>query len=471
MLFTIAAISKLGAAPALVNTNLRHHTLLHCLSVVGAKLVICTPDHTMHLFEIFDEPAMPQHCLSLSLGSFPGLRLDPEIDSSGRISHIHPGDLALASTRNSFVPPTRKISDVSVLIYTSGTSGKPKAVSVKNNQFIIVATPLSLDANKPKKYYPMRTFACLPLFHGTCLFTGFFYSAGCGQTFCLGRKFSASSFSKSLIECRATRMLYVGELCRYLLKAPPSPYDRKHRVIVAAGNGLNKDVWTKFTTRFNIPEVREFYRSTEGIAKFDNFGSGAVMAGKVGFEGPIARRHNKLTYLVKYDTSTEEPWRDPVTGFCVPAKAGEAGEAIGRVLDFSTYSEYLNNPEANEKKLIRDVFAKGDVFQRTGDLLMRDSEGWVYFMDRSGDTYRWRGENVSAGEVRDHIAKLPEVQDAVVYGIRLPGYDGQAGAATITLYDHRSTAESNFAEELYARLRGSGLTAYQVPRLLRLLQR
>lgn len=135
------------------------------------------------------------------------------------------------------------------------------------------------------------------------------------------------------------------------------------------------DVWGQFVRRFGIREVREFYRSTEGVAKYDNFGCGVAMEGKVGFEGPIMRRCNALTYLVKYDHETGLPWRDPRTGFCLQAKVGEAGEAIGRVMDLSVYADYLNNPEANEKKLIRNGFKKGDLFQRMGDLLVRDKDG------------------------------------------------------------------------------------------------
>jgi acyl-CoA synthetase (AMP-forming)/AMP-acid ligase II len=268
---------------------------------------------------------------------------------------------------------------------------------------------------------PIRTYSCLPLFHATCLFTGLLYSAGTNGTFCLGRKFSASGFSRALTESGATRVLYVGELARYLLKAPPSSYDRAHPCIVASGNGMQKDVWLKFMDRFGIEEIREFYRSTEGIAKFDNFSKGHVSAGKVGYQGPIAHYMNTHTYIVKYDPNTEAPWRDPKTGFCVRAKKGEPGEAIGRVNSMDFYSDYLNNPEANEKKLIANVFKKGDLFQRTGDLLMREHGHWIRFHDRSGDTYRWRGENVSAGEVRELISTIPGVQDVTVYAVKLEG--------------------------------------------------
>jgi acyl-coenzyme A synthetase/AMP-(fatty) acid ligase len=162
-------------------------------------------------------------------------------------------------------------------------------------------------------------------------------------------------------------MLYVGELCRYLLSVPPSKYDRRHKCIVAAGNGLQKDIWTRFQQRSSIPEIREVYRSTEGIAKFDNFakGIGGRGAGMVGRSGPLQRRYESDTYLVKYDPVTESPFRD-THGFCVLAEAGQPGEAIGRVRSLGFYNEYLNNPEANRSKLIENVFAKGDLFQRTG---------------------------------------------------------------------------------------------------------
>jgi acyl-CoA synthetase (AMP-forming)/AMP-acid ligase II len=371
------------------------------------------------VIELLDDPIMARLCISLNIGSFPA-GLDGA-DHNGRFIQLTQQDLATASANITCSSTPRALKDVGILIYTSGTTGKPKACSVKNFQFVLVSTRVPLDAEYPERYPVIRIFSCLPLFHGTCLFTGLCYGMGTSGTFCLGRKFSASGFSRALVESRATRMLYVGELCRYLLKAPPSPYDRAHNCTVAKGNGLQRDVWEKFMDRFGIEEVREFYRSTEGIAKFDNFGRGRLGAGKVGFEGPIAHYFNTTTYLLRYDTATEAPWRDPKTGLCVRAKPGEPGEAVGRVNTMDFYSDYLNNPEATSKKLISDVFKKGDLFQRTGDLLVRHSTGWIHFLDRSGDTYRWQSENVSAGEVREHISHLPGVHDVTVYGIKLDG--------------------------------------------------
>lgn len=287
---------------------------------------------------------------------------------------------------------------------------------------MVVSNPLSNDFDEFSKYFPLRTFSALPLFHGTCFFTGLCYSFGTSSTFCLARKFSSSRFWKDVTESRATRILYVGELCRYLLFAPPSPYDRSHACIVATGNGLRGDVWDKFRERFGVPEVREFYRSTEGLAKYDNFNKGSWGVGKIGFAGPIRRYLEKDTFIIKHDLETGMPYRDPKTGFCVKTSLGEPGEVIGRVKSRALLTEYLGNEAATEEKILRDVFVKGDSYQRMGDLMAMDESGWVTFLDRSGDTYRWKGENVSAGEVRDHIAKLPGVQDAVVYGVKLARY-------------------------------------------------
>jgi acyl-CoA synthetase (AMP-forming)/AMP-acid ligase II len=350
--------------------------------------------------------------ISINFGSFP-------TETSGN------NEITLDSLPSSFQieSPERSVKDVAMLIYTSGTSGKPKAVAIKQFHLTLVSTTLQIDVdNPPERGNQIRIFSCLPLFHATAIFTGILYTTGVSGAFCLSRKFSASNFSKDLYDSRSTRMLYVGELCRYLLKAPPSQYDRAHSCMVASGNGLQKDVWEAFQTRFGIDDIREFYRSTEGIAKFDNFSGGKVSVGQCGFTGPLTNYLNQHTYIVKFDFATEMPYRDPKTGFCVMAKPGEAGEAIGRVSSLALYHEYLNNPEANNEKLMAAVFAKGDLFQRSGDLLVRENSGWVRFVERAGDSYRWNGENISAGEVREHFSRVPGVQDIEVYGTVLERY-------------------------------------------------
>jgi acyl-CoA synthetase (AMP-forming)/AMP-acid ligase II len=381
--------------------------LKHSLDISTAKTIISTHDLAGFV------PDNLKH-YSINLSSFQDI---PSPTASG-ISAVNLNNLPNPKAE----APCAKaaLEDVSFLIYTSGTTGKPKACAVRN--FLLAATSNTLphDARNPKKYFPLRTYSALPLFHATALFTGVFYCFGNSSTLCLARKFSTSRFWEDVVASRATRMLYVGELCRYLVSAPPSPYDRAHSCIVANGNGLRSEIWEKFRDRFGIPEIREFYRSTEGMARLDNFGTSAAGAGKIGFRGLLGRYLENDTFIVRVDPLTEEVYRDPKTGFCVEVGLGEPGEAIGRVKDKNLLIEYLNNSEASEQKLLRDVFVNGDCFQRMGDLLLRDSDGWIQFHDRIGDTYRWKGENVSAGEVRDHIARLSGVQDAVVYGVKLP---------------------------------------------------
>jgi acyl-CoA synthetase (AMP-forming)/AMP-acid ligase II len=247
------------------------------------------------------------------------------------------------------------------------------------------------------------------------------HSCGVSGTLCLSRKFSASKFAQELAESNATRLLYVGELLRYALSAPPSSYDKKHNCIVATGNGLQADVWERFQERFGIPEIREIYRSTESVSGFDNMCGGAIGVGKVGFSGLLGRFLEDTMFLVKYDQETQTLYRHPKTGFCIPVPDGEPGEAIGRVTMMDFYSDYNKDSSATSGKLAKDVFKKGDLFQRTGDLLVRESDGWVRFHERTGDTFRWRGENVSSAEVKAFMVQLPNIHDIVVYGTKVPG--------------------------------------------------
>jgi len=310
----------------------------------------------------------------------------------------------------------------------------------------------------------------MPLFHGTTFFTAMCSSVGTSGCFCLGRKFSARNFWKDVTESRSTRILYVGELCRFLLATPPGEYDRKHGCIVAMGNGLPQDIWMAFKNRFGVPEVREFYRSTEGLAKWDNrhLGRGPGV-GKVGFAGPLRRMLEADQVIVRFDYDSEKPFRDPVTGFCIPARVNEPGEVIARIKSSATYPEYLGNPAATNEKILTDVFVRGDQWQRSGDLLVQERSGWVRFVDRVGDTFRWKGENVSASEVAAYISALPHVQDVIVAGKQLSGYDGQAGVAAIALEPSTPPGGvESLMRDLCANLRRRGLPLYALPRFVAL---
>ncbi|KAE9365036.1 bifunctional fatty acid transporter and acyl-CoA synthetase [Stipitochalara longipes BDJ] len=466
MAFTIYALGKIGAIAALLNSALRNETLKHCIDISGATLIVGTPDLVEFVPGSIGVRELRRFALNLGYVA-PISGSSQRSPSATGIIPIGPDDLASLSPDPAFPRPVRTAKDIWILMFTSGTTGKPKAVSLKTFLLLAVSTPNPQDTQSIKKYYPVRTYCCLPLFHATGFLTGLAHSCGVSGTLCLSRHFSASTFSHELASSRATRLLYVGELLRYALAAPPSPYDTAHQCIVAAGNGLQADVWTRFQTRFGVPEIREFYRSTESVAGFDNTYSGAIAVGKVGFHGVLRRYLEDTMFLVKCDVETESLYRDPETGFCVEAAAEEPGEAIGRVVMKEFYSDYYQNPTATSTKLEKDVFKKGDLFQRMGDLLVRDRDGWVRFHERTGDTFRWRGENVSSAEVKGFMVQLPNIHDIVVYGTKVSGYDGQVGTAGITLLSPSPAAENAYLSALYPHLQTCGLPDYAIPRLIR----
>ena len=463
MLFAIYALSKLGAIPALMNSNLRDDTLLHCVQVAGSNLVISTPDVAAHAAQAASKVGDQVRVLSLTMGSFP-----PGIDISTAVLFPYPAGIIV----DDIITPPKTMADRAAFIFTSGTTGKPKACSIKNALLMVTSCPSPSDCPKDyqvSKYYPLRIYSCMPMFHGTTFFTGISYGVGNSGCFCISRKFSARNYWREIIAARATRILYVGELCRFLLATAPSELDTKHNVTVALGNGLQRDVWVAFQQRFNINEIREFYRSTEGLVKYDNVHfkrQKYTGAGRVGYRGTLLRRMEKEQCILRFDYDSEEPVRDPNTGFCIIADREEPGEAVAKIASMATYTDYHNNTEATEKKLLRDVFEKGDMWQRSGDLLVVQNDNWVRFVDRIGDTFRWKGENVSAGEIRGFIADFDEVQDAVVVGKVLSGYDGQAGVAALSLLCTTRAQEQEFMTGLYPKLKAKGVPHYAFPRLV-----
>jgi fatty-acyl-CoA synthase len=275
-------------------------------------------------------------------------------------------------------------------------------------------------------------YAPLPLYHGESLFVGFSPAFRAGGAFASRRRFSASAFLDDVRRYEAVAFVYVGELCRYLLRQPPSVRDREHRLRVAAGAGLRPDIWRAFQERFGIPRIVEMYGATEGNVALHNDG---------GPPGSVGRPHPLLEdqlCLARFDLGRGELVRDG-EGFCVPCPTGEPGELLGRVggrnaMDYDGYTD----PQATEQKILRNAFAPGDAWFRSGDLLRRDAEGWYYFVDRIGDTFRWKGENVATQEVADVLNGAPGVTETNVYGVQVPGEDGRAGMAAVVLAEGAS---------------------------------
>jgi fatty-acyl-CoA synthase len=244
------------------------------------------------------------------------------------------------------------------------------------------------------------------------------------------QRFSASEFWDDVVEWKCTIFQYIGELCRYLINSPPHPREAEHTIRLCCGNGLQLEVWDAFKRRFRIPHILEFYATTEGNISLYNCEEKPGSIGRM----PAFLAHRAPIALVQFDTETNEPKRSE-DGFCVRCGAHEVGEAIGRLLDdnsgFLGRFEGYTDREASNKKILHNVFSAGDAWVRTGDLMRMDEQGFFYFVDRVGDTFRWKGENVSTTEVANIVAACAGVVDAAVYGVKIPGSEGRAGMAAL----------------------------------------
>ncbi|CAF4732056.1 unnamed protein product, partial [Rotaria sp. Silwood1] len=302
----------------------------------------------------------------------------------------------------------------------------------------------------------------LPLYHSLGGWVCITHSLIGGCTTVLRKKFSASNFWKDCVRYKCTGFTYVGELCRFLLAQPPSEYDRKHSIRLCCGNGLRQNLWIPFVERFNIPQVYEFYAATESNAYFFNIDS---YPGACGFYSLIAPRALG-SVLVRFDPVTLEPVRDEKTKLCVRCKAGERGLLLGMIENniLHAFDGYVNNPTGTKRKVIEDIYKRGDRAFNTGDVMVADKYGYLFFCDRTGDTFRWKGENVSTVEVENILMNILKRNDVVVFGVAVPETDGKAGMAVI-LDDPSLPIDMT---KLVQELKKNGLPSYARPCFIRL---
>ena len=315
----------------------------------------------------------------------------------------------------------------------------------------------------------------MPLYHSAAAVLSFSAVLHAGGTQAIGRKFSTRHFWDEVRASKATCIQYVGETLRYLLAAPPQldpvtgeNLDKKHNVRMAYGNGLRPDVWNKFKERFGVETIGELYAATEGTSALLNVSSNDSTTGAIGRHGWLqGALMSRSVAVVELDWETEQPVRDPDTGLCVRVPRGQPGELLFALPPDNPklgFQGYWKNPEANEKKLLRDVVKRGDVYFRTGDCVRWDPQGLIYFNDRLGDTFRWKSENVSTAEVGQTVGAHPSVREANVYGVQLPHHDGRAGCAVVHLDPAAPLGET--LRSLAAHVR-SQLPRYAVPLFLR----
>jgi len=348
----------------------------------------------------------------------------------------------------------------------SGTTGHPKACPFETQRASVLTKGRTKDLNLKPGPQGDRWYVPMPLYHGT----GGTTALSCvlsGITLCIGKKFSTSKFWSDVRDSRSTAFVYVGETARYLLANPPSPLDKQHNVKVMFGNGMRPDVWHRFVERFGIEVVAEFFNSTEGVFALMNTCRGPFQATAVGHHGAIFRRMYHDRYVpVEIDHETNAIWRDPKTGFAKRRPYEVGGEILVQLPHESAFVGYYKNPEATNKMFVRNVFKTGDLYYRTGDALRRDKDGRWFFLDRLGDTFRWKSENVSTAEVSEVFGHFPAIVETNVYGVEVPGHDGRAGCAAIYI-DPDQRAKFDF-NALLAHARAK-LPKYAVPVFVRVL--
>lgn len=448
-LATIVALNKIGAVGALINTNLRGRQLKHCITVTESKKCIFGEELGEAMHEVKGE-------LDLQEGSdylfIPDAGDTPAPNWTSNL-------LADAENAESSNPSTTgeiTLGENCLYIYTSGTTGLPKAAVMSNRRFLQSA------ALSHKALYRCteqdRFYVCLPLYHATGLMIGVGAAFSSGASVFVRRKFSASNFLPEVREHKTNLLIYIGELCRYLMSTPEKPDDADNPLHTMTGNGMRPDIWIPFKERYGIKRVSEFYGASEGNVAFANLLNKDCTVGMT----------SARVALVKYDVDADEI----VTaedGSCIEVAPGESGLLLGHINEEAVFEGYTD-PEATEKKIVRNVLEDGDAWFNSGDLMRVVDVGYTLgydhyqFVDRVGDTFRWRSENVSTNEVGEIINGFDQIKFCNVYGVEVPGADGRAGMAAITLAEGVDSLDmARFSAYI-----GESLPAYARPVFLRI---
>lgn len=412
LVFSIA-MAKIGAIASLVNTSQSGKVLIHSIELVKAKYIVVGEELADNLTAVLDN-------ISVNKQNIYWWADAPTLTETGTAPEGYHNLAQVTQNQSSKNPASSKQvfkDDGLYYIYTSGTTGLPKAVIFSHGRWNKAYGTLGtiMDLNKDDVLY-----ATLPLYHATGIvvcWTAVIRGAG---TLAIRRKFSASNFWKDVQHFNASAFGYVGELCRYLHDAPASSIDRAHRVTKMVGNGLRPNIWKDFKQRFGIEEVFEFYASSEGNVGFSNI---------FNFDNTVG--YSPLPYkLVQYDKENNCPVRDS-NGFCIPVGKGEVGLLVGEITPKTPFDGYTD-PEKTKAVILNDVIKKGDSYFNTGDLMRDIGFKHAQFVDRVGDTFRWKGENVSTTEVENILSDHESVGEAIVYGVEINGTNGRAGMAAIT---------------------------------------
>lgn len=428
LLATVLASAKIGAISAMINTGQKGKVLAHSIDIVNPKLMI-VGEECLQAYEAVraqNDLNDKQHLYFADTNTLtdPGQCPENWLNLATCISCCEQTNLEQTQQIYS--------EDPCFYIYTSGTTGLPKAVIFNHGRFMKLYGTFGYVTTQLKK--TDRFYVPLPFYHATAL--GVCWSTILAGSACLvmARKFSTSNFWSDIRESNATAFAYVGELCRYLIEQPASAYDKQHSVRLIMGNGMRPSIWTDFKERFSINQVREFYGSSEGNIGFTNL---LNLDKTVGF--------TTLPYaIVKYDRDTDQPYRNHL-GYMEKVGKGEAGLLIGCISDKAPFHGYTDESKT-QASILSDVFENGDRWFNTGDIMRNMGYRHAQFVDRTGDTFRWKGENISTTEVEMLLEETDHINEAVVYGVEIPNTNGRAGMASIRL--NRTVEEFDFVKLL-----------------------
>ncbi len=414
------ALAKIGAVAAFLNTHVAGRPLANALEVTAATRVI-----------------VGEECLGLFDGLDTGLALwlwsDPERPAPAEQRGRCALDLAAVVAQAPDTDPPAQwraglvAEQPAIYIFTSGTTGLPKAARISHARWLITGDVMAvtMDVQPQDRFYVF-----LPLYHGAASLSAASTAIARGASMLLRRKFSRREFWSDVRRHGVTTCQYVGEICRFLLSEAPRDDDRDHTLRRMIGAGLAREIWEQWVGRFGPMQIYEGWGSTESNTNLINLDN------RVGSCGRVPSWEKTNLRIVRFDPETETHVRGP-DGFMQLVGVDEPGEAIGMILDLPDQTagrfEGYTSAEATERKVLRDVFRKGDAWWSSGDLLRCDADGYCWFVDRIGDTYRWNSENVSTAEVTDQLGDFPGMEALTIYGVKVPGHEGRAGMAAVVM--------------------------------------
>ncbi|XP_037339906.2 long-chain fatty acid transport protein 6 [Pungitius pungitius] len=438
-------LAKVGCSVAFLNTNIRSKSLLHCFNCCGAKTLVVGSDLVEGLHGILDVLLESNIQVWVMGGQGEHPRVHTLLDKLDAVSD-QPVPAALRAT-TSLKAPT-------LYIFTSGTTGLPKAAVITHLQSLKAAAGFwAFGATEDDVMY-----IPLPLYHSAASLIGIGGTIELGASCVLKKKFSASQFWTDCRKHNVTVFQYIGELCRYLCNQPKTAGDQVHKVRMGVGNGLRQDVWREFQSRFGNIKMCEVYGSTEGNLCFMNHIGKIGTVGRSNFFYRLLFKYD----LVKYDMVKDEAVKNS-NGFCQRVEKGETGLLLSKVSALSPFFGYAGSKQLTEKKLMRNVFSKGDAYFNTGDLMAEDQDGFICFRDRVGDTFRWKGENVATTEITETLGLVDFIQEVNVYGVEVQGHEGRVGMAAVIvragmafdgekLFEHVTRDIPPYARPLFIRL-------------------